>query len=260
MKRNSDGRPLRLILVSDLHYSLQPSRREDDSRVFQWLHNVVENEKPDLVISAGDFGEDAHSPELFNLILERANLLTIHGNHDNLKLIKRLKNVDGSSCWLQDGTIRDINGIRIAGVNGNMAQTKRSPHHKTVEEVNELISQYSKIGHIDMLVAHEAPTHTQLARNGRSLGQEVLAKAIDELEPKLYLCGHIHIESQIIRVNETMLINVDSSMRHQEYATCTYQSGEFGNFQIKKSLPRSARTMTLKGLSPSPATLTLTPP
>lgn len=114
-------------MVSDIHYSRKPFHGQDESKAFDWLHGVVEKEKPDLLLSAGDFGDEA-SPELFHPILESTHLLTIYGNHDNVKLIQTLTNRSGSPCFLQDGLIRNYKGLSIAGISGNIARIKRKIH------------------------------------------------------------------------------------------------------------------------------------
>lgn len=219
-------------MTSDLHYSSKPFYGQDQSSVFEWLYNVVEMEKPNLLVSSGDFGEEA-TLEMFQPPLKQTSILTIYGNHDNLQLIQNLRNYDNSYCWLPDGIVREWNEIRIVGINGNLAVRKRKPHHKTIDEVKELISRYS-ISTVDILVTHEAPKHQLLSKGERSLGFDVLTEALERLKPKLFLCGHIHIPSQIIQMNNTELLNLDSSTRHKEYATCIYENSQFKELQIKK--------------------------
>lgn len=106
----------------------------NQSKVFSSLYKIVGKEKPDLLLSAGDFGDEA-TLEMFRPITKTCHFLTIYGNHDNVELIKALKNSNGSPCWLQDGASREYRGLVIAGINGNIAIRKRKPHHKTVEDV-----------------------------------------------------------------------------------------------------------------------------
>jgi len=55
-------------MVSDVHYSRRPFHGLDQSKAFDWLYHIIEKENPDLLLSAGDFGDEA-SPALFKIIL-----------------------------------------------------------------------------------------------------------------------------------------------------------------------------------------------
>jgi Icc-related predicted phosphoesterase len=171
---------------------------------------------------------------MFRPIAKACPLLTIYGNHDNVELIGALRNTDGSPCWLQDGAKRAYGGLVIAGISGNIAMTKRKPHHKTVEDVEAVISKYSRIGTLDILITHEVPEHPLLSRNDRILGHKTFNKAIGKLKPELYLCGHVHIPSVIVRLDVTTLLCLDSSTRHAEYAVVEYKDGKFTDPEIRK--------------------------
>jgi len=218
----------KILMVADLHYSTRGFRGGDESRVFEALCRAVEAEKPGLVLSAGDFGEEA-TGEMFRPISKQSYFLTIYGNHDNVDLVKSLRNKDDSSCWLSDN-IREWQGLRIAAVNGNIAIRKRKAHHHIIEEVERLVEGYARSGRIDIVVTHEAPQHPLL----KSSGCDVLNRALEILRPRIYLCGHIHIPSQTIGVGGTILVNLDSSMKNSNYATVEFDKGIFRDVQIKK--------------------------
>lgn len=236
---------MRILIVSDLHYGGKPFHGMNQSKVFSSLYKIIDEEKPDLLLSAGDFGDEA-TLEMFRPITKACHFLTIYGNHDNVELIRALKNSDGSSCWLQDGTRREYKGLVIAGISGNIAMTKRKPHHKTVEDVEAIISKYSRTGKINILITHEVPEHPALSRNDRILGYKTFNSAIGKLKPELYLCGHIHIPSQIVRFDVTTLLCLDSGMRHAEYATTEYEDGEFASPEIRKMSDKHRPNFTEK--------------
>jgi len=222
-------------MVSDVHYSKKSFHGQDQSKVFDWLYSIVRKEEPDLLLSAGDFGKEATS-ELFYPILENTHLLMIYGNHDNVELMQALRNQDHSLCWLQDGLIRDYEGLKIVGINGNIAKVKSKAHHKTVEDIQQIISQYANLRKaIDVLITHEAPNLELISRNKTTLGYEVFNKAVERLKPKLHLCGHVHNPSQILKLNNTTLLNLDSSTRHKEYAVAECDEGRVYGIRIVSS-------------------------
>ena len=222
-----------IFMVSDLHYGRKPFHGMDQSNVFSSLYEIIDEEKPDLLLSAGDFGAEA-TLEMFQPITKACHFLTIYGNHDNIELIGALRNSDGSPCWLQDGAGREYGGLVIAGISGNVAMAKRKPHHKTVEDVEAIISKYSRARRPNILITHEVPEHPVLSRNDRILGYKAFNDAMERLRPELYLCGHVHIPSQVVRFDVAILLCLDSSTKHAEYATVKYEDGEFADLEIRK--------------------------
>ncbi len=97
-----------------------------------------------------------------------------------------------------------------------------------------MISKYSRIGKLNILITHEVPEHPVLSRNDRILGHKTFNSAMGRLRPELYLCGHVHIPSQIVRFDVTTLLCLDSGTRHAEYATVEYKDGEFASPEIRK--------------------------
>ncbi|MEM2914446.1 MAG: hypothetical protein QXH91_03470 [Candidatus Bathyarchaeia archaeon] len=70
-----DLRPnLKIPMVADLHYSIKPFYGRDESKVFEHLYRALKVENPNLVLSAGDFGEEV-TEEMFRPILREAFLL-----------------------------------------------------------------------------------------------------------------------------------------------------------------------------------------
>jgi len=223
---------MRVLMVSDLHYSKGTFHGLDESKSFDWFYEIVKKERPELTLSAGDFGREADFT-LFQKIVEETHLLTVYGNHDDIGVIKYIVNKDGSKCWLEDDYIRQYKGLRIAGINGNIAKIKRKVHHKTVEEIQEIISNYAE-KKIDVLITHEAPEHELITRE-KMLGYPVINEAIERIKPKLHLCGHVHIPSQILRINDNLSINLDSSIERKEYALAESKNGKISDVKIVKA-------------------------
>jgi Icc-related predicted phosphoesterase len=170
---------MRIMLISDIHYSLKPFHGIDQSRVLSRLYSAIEEEKPDLLVSAGDLGKEVRL-EMLDPIIKSINLLTIYGNHDDVALIKSLRNVDGTSCWIRDGEIIELSGLRVAGISGNIALKRRKIHHKTVEQVRSIVETYAH-KEIDLLVTHEVPKHPSLHKYGKEMGFEVFNEAVEKL-------------------------------------------------------------------------------
>jgi Icc-related predicted phosphoesterase len=64
------------------------------------------------------------------------------------------------------------------------------------------------------------------------LGNNVFNEATERLSPQLYLCGHVHVPSQILKLNNTTLLNLESSTRHQEYVIAEYERRRIYDIRI----------------------------
>jgi hypothetical protein len=94
---------MKIVAVSDMHGRLGP------------VTTIVERERPDVLLSPGDWGDASEVDAAdFQPFLERQPVLTTFGNHDNLELLPTLDNRDGSPILLENGTAREIAGLRIA--------------------------------------------------------------------------------------------------------------------------------------------------
>lgn len=196
---------MRLLICSDMH----------DLQGFANLYQAISVERPDVVLSCGDFGSNlptqkrhvlAHySPEflkltlgqyedLFKPILEKIRLVTCYGNHDILDVLYALRNTDGTPCLLETfrKTPLTISGARtdlqIVGINGNISG-KENPWNTAVTKLRKQYKKHKPTPPIDIVLSHEAIYHYQ------PKGHEALLEFFDLLQPRFWFSGHTHVES-----------------------------------------------------------------
>ena len=172
---------MKAVAVGDLHGHWSP------------LWEVLERERPDLLLSCGDWGDPGYVlKEDFDRITARTYLLTVFGNHDDLELLHRLRNRDGSPVLLGRGEVREVLGLRIAGIGGIWAKSHRKPWYITDEEVAEIADSLKGKG-VDILITHGCPAGlADLTPTGRHGGQRCFLQAFKLISPKVHLCGHLH--------------------------------------------------------------------
>ena len=217
------GRVMRALVVADVH----------DVKGFRRLVELIEEYKPEFVLGCGDWGSrkrmEGYSYEIYNLALEeiedlfreiisRTRLYTVYGNHDELELIKYLKNVDGSPIWLRDFEVRDVAGMRVMGLNGLITLTGRGIYHVAESEFRRKMVEFLKSGaKVEVVVSHDAPKYFSdkiVNKNGNiyHAGHELLSEALTVLRPRLWLHGHIHSQ-QYERSFGQLVICVGSFLR-----------------------------------------------
>lgn len=191
---------------------------------FEALQDLAEKIGPDdVVIQVGDFG--FYPPQitgLRNTIFPTGfpcKLYAVDGNHEWFPFIA--ENVDGDNLWefnpnmfyVPRGTVMEIQGKLIGFLGGacSVDVSWRKPYGKwhkeeqiTQEDFDKLIKNVDG-RELDVLVTHAAPPELIIA-NFAPLNHDywglphdwvdhssnLVAEAIDKLNPKKFVCGHMH--------------------------------------------------------------------
>ena len=131
-------------------------------------------------------------PSDYHAILERIPVYSVYGNHDDLALLRTLKNRDGSPVLLPHGEVVDVKGFRLAGISGIWAKSHKKPHYITDEEVLAIARQLAG-KNVTALVTHGCPVGlADETPKGTHGGQKCFLDAFKIVNPKVHLCGHLH--------------------------------------------------------------------
>jgi Icc-related predicted phosphoesterase len=175
--------------------------------------NKVLRYKPDVILISGDithFGRDLKIIDLLKSVNEHVKVLTVPGNCDTKEAIEKLNKYNLNI----DEKCNEINGIKFVGIGGS----NRTPFNTPNEyEDEELFNKFLKgIKNIDknilknnfILVSHAPPKNTMADRVGDlHVGSESVRKIIEEYQPILCACGHIHESRCIDKIGETIIVN-----------------------------------------------------
>ncbi len=185
--------------------------------------------KPDLLVLAGDVTNFVRVGNTFvKLNSLGIPVLIIRGNSD-LKHVDRLCR-HFANCHCLQGKRRSFHAIPFVGLGG----TWPIPFHSRIalNENTQLKQIGSLINHHTVLVTHTPPRGAQDLVMGRfHAGSRGLRRLIENYQPDLLICGHIHEDSGMTKVGRTHVLNCACN-RHGSGALILFQDGRFMDYKM----------------------------
>ena len=229
----------RVLIISDLHYDLKVFHGIDESVAFDWLLVVVDYVKPDVLLSAGDWGY-ALTPEKLEELKARTRVLTIYGNHENIEVLTR------GGVLMQPGRVYDLGGLRVAGISGIVAKRRKRGKdgvpRRTPEEIIEEARRIARKGPVDILLLHQPPSLPELfPKLNIDEGTDAALEAVKIVKPRVAIVGHMHMGYRRTRLGDTLVVHLDSSQEHREFIVV--EDGvlrAYRDFQLIDEVPLTA--------------------
>ena len=192
---------MKILAVSDIHGK--------HMKIIEYL----KKNHVDLIILTGDitnFGPCELAEEILNQISSfDIPVLAIPGNCDPIDLYGK---IDNSKAVNIHGTSVTIKNIGICGFGGSNPTPFNTPLefdeveiYEEARRVMESITDHD----VTLFVTHAPPSDTQtdVLPSGNHVGSESIRKVIEEFQPSLNLCGHIHESMAMDEIGETKVIN-----------------------------------------------------
>ncbi|QGX97175.1 serine/threonine protein phosphatase [Roseovarius faecimaris] len=171
---------MKILAFSDLHHSHRRAALL-----------VEASAKADLVIGAGDFCNMrqglAEAMDLLSRIT--APMVIVPGNAESAD---ELAAVCPAQAILLHGTGCEIGGLRLFGLGYGIPVTPFGEWSCDMTEADAEIM-LGRCEAADILVTHSPPKGiADVTSTGLSVGSAAIAGAINRLQPRLAVCGHIH--------------------------------------------------------------------
>ncbi len=204
---------MKIVAITDVHGNWASLKR--------FLRKIRSNEV-DLVIVAGDlsfYGDLNEALGVLSVLSKRYRVFFVPGNCDSPSLLNVEKY--GNSENLH-GKIVDYNGAIFAGIGGSNPTPFNTPIEFMEYEIkNVLLKIREKLGgrSLDVFVSHPPPYNTKLdvISTGEHVGSLEVRQFVENIKPKLCICGHIHEASGIDNIGETILVN-PGPLAHGNYS------------------------------------------
>ena len=199
---------MKFLVITDIH--------SNPDKIYAYL-----DENPvDEIIITGDvteFGPEELFVDTLNKFSQYANVHALHGNCDPKNASQLLDEADVTSIH---DNISNIGDIRLVGFGGSNPTPFDTPNEYSDEELYDNLNKYSdtlKKDDFTILVTHAPPLDTNADRipAGEHVGSCAVRKIIEETQPTLNVCGHIHESVGKDTIGDTVVINPgDASSGH----------------------------------------------
>ena len=171
---------MRILAFSDLHHA----RSKADLL-------VQASKEADLVIGAGDFCNHRQMlPEAMNLLAGiAAPMVVVPGNAESSD---ELRDAAHAGTTVLHGEAMEIEGLRLFGLGYGIPITPFGDWSCDMSDTQaeEMLATCEAA---DIMVFHSPPKGISDATStGASVGSQAIRDAIERVQPKLVVCGHIH--------------------------------------------------------------------
>ena len=203
---------MRILALADIH----------GARIVPTLiANFIKTEAIDCIIINGDitnFGPLSVAEEILKEITKNGILtLALPGNCDPRTILNVLKN---SSAFNLHGKSKIVNDIAFIGLGGSNLTPFNTPFELTEEEIEITLKRaLSEVKRIPkkVLITHAPPKNTRadITSLGLHVGSEIIRRIIEDTQPLISICAHVHEARTLDRVCNTLIINPGPISRKQ---------------------------------------------
>lgn len=193
---------LKILVVTDIH---------DRVRYVKKLKGIDR----DITIVVGDityFKSGDYALKILKLLENSKPLLFVPGNCDDYNLLQ-FKRVNKITNIHGDVAEYDTNGLAFIGLGGSNITPFNTLIEFSEEEIWDiLLGALSKVRSktIKLVIVSHVPPHNtvvDLTHSGEHAGSTSVRRFIEEYEPILCICGHIHEARGMDRIGNTIVVN-----------------------------------------------------
>ena len=199
---------MKILMITDIH--------SNPDKIYSYLD---ENSVDEIIITGDvtEFGPESLFVDILNKFSEYANVHALFGNCDPKNAGELLDK--SNAINIHDNTSR-IGDIKLIGFGGSNPTPFDTPNEYADELLYENLIKYEDALSSDsftILVTHAPPldTNADKIESGAHVGSNAIRKIIEETQPTLNLCGHVHESIGQDVIGKTTIVNPgDASTGH----------------------------------------------
>ena len=192
---------MKILVMGDIHGQ------------YHKIFNYLQKNTVDLIILTGDithFGPPKLCGDiLYSICAFNVPTFTIPGNCDPTGVYEEIEKSSAINIHNRSTIIKNIGICGFGGSNPTPFNTPLEFEEMEIyEEIKKLMKQIEN-QEIRILVTHAPPynTKTDLIPSGDHVGSKSVRKIVEEFQPSLNLCGHIHEAVAIDKIGNTIIFN-----------------------------------------------------
>lgn len=184
---------------------------------YQKILNYLPESDADLIILTGDithFGPPKLGKEILNEMTSfNIPTLVIPGNCDPTSIYSEIENSGAVNIHNKTMIMKDIGICGFGGSNPTPFDTPLEFEDIDIYYELEKLMKQIEDQQIRILVTHAPPynTKTDLIPSGDHVGSKSVRKIIEEFQPSLNICGHIHEARAVDKIESTIIVNPGES-------------------------------------------------
>ena len=200
---------MRVLAITDIHGRIEEAYR---------LAKISKEIKADIITISGDISTHK-SIEIAWEILKILNetgipVAFVLGNIDNPQILKM---PEPKGTYQLQGRKLEFMGHIFTGMGGSLMNPFSTFLQYTEEEIKKTIMNVLRDidGEKLILITHNPPqnTKTDVTSWGEHVGSVSIREIIEEKQPRLNICGHIHEAKGIDKIGRTYIVNPGPAMR-----------------------------------------------
>ena len=188
---------MKILAASDIH---------GDINLVKTLAEKAEKANVDLVVLCGDltFSEQSTAGIIGPFVKRNKKVLLIPGNHETDEEISRICKDNKNIINIHKG-VYEKDGYLFFGYGGGGFSKEDPRFERTSLKFKKEMEKGKKI----ILITHAPIYNTKLdLLNGEHIGNKSTRRFIDDVQPELVICGHLH-ENEMITdyIKKTKIVN-----------------------------------------------------
>ena len=191
---------MKILMITDIH--------SNPDKIYAYLD---ENSVDEIIITGDvtEFGPETLFVDTLNKFSEYANVHALYGNCDPANSSEL---IDKSNAINIHDNTSNIGDIKLVGFGGSNPTPFDTTNEYSDECLYESLNKYADILSSDsftILVTHAPPldTNADTIESGAHVGSSGVRKIIEETQPTLNVCGHVHESIGQDKIGNTIVVN-----------------------------------------------------
>lgn len=192
---------MRILAISDVHNEVKIARK---------LKYVIEERKPDVIVVAGDFtsfGPASAASEILDTLTcgnPDRPVFAVAGNGDNNE-VRNVLERRGVNLHNRSAKVDRVGFVGFSGPSsiqlGGLMVLNYDPVGETMKDIDKCEGR--------VVISHIPPANTKVDAlfTGHHVGSDFLRDMIEEKQPDVVICGHIHEARGMDRIGKTIVVN-----------------------------------------------------